>query len=62
MILPVGRSQGLPYSSNTGDLALFSGDVYFLMSLSVVISKDFETFIGWIFKMSVLCYAGKWQI
>ena len=62
MILAVGRSQEIAYSNNTGDLALFFGDVYFLLSRSVVISKDFETFIGWIFKMSVLCYVGKWQM
>ena len=28
----------------------------------MVISKDFETFIGWIFKPALLCYAVKWQI
>ena len=58
MTLAVGRSQGLSYSSNTSDSA-FSGDLYFLLIRSVVISKDFETFIGWIFMPALLCYAGK---
>ena len=58
MILAVGRSQEIAYSNNTGDLALFFGDVYFLLSRSVVISKDFESFVGLIFKPALMCLQG----